>query len=184
LTRVAVVVEQPAFRAGLESMLRESGFELAPEEEAEVIISDTLERAAEFDNVAVVLIGDAALLGEALEAGVRGVIPGNSTTDELAAVVQAAAAGLVAFPAANAAALFDARPASAMSPADAGVLSPRELEVLQMMAEGLANKEIAWRMGISEHTVKFHVASILNRLDAGSRTQAVSMGLRRGLIML
>ena len=63
-------------------------------------------------------------------------------------------------------------------------LTPRELEVLRMMADGAANKEIAWKLGISEHTVKFHVASILGKLDAGSRTEAVTRGLRSGLILI
>jgi DNA-binding CsgD family transcriptional regulator len=63
-------------------------------------------------------------------------------------------------------------------------LTPREIEVLGMLAEGLGNKTIARRLGISEHTVKFHVGSILARLDASSRTEAVTLGARRGLIMI
>ena len=53
-----------------------------------------------------------------------------------------------------------------------------------MMAEGAANKTIAWKLGISDHTVKFHVASILGKLHAASRTEAVTMGVRKGLILL
>jgi DNA-binding NarL/FixJ family response regulator len=53
-----------------------------------------------------------------------------------------------------------------------------------MIAEGLANKEIAWRLGISEHTVKFHVSAVLGKLGAGSRTEAVGAGIRQGVIML
>ncbi len=63
-------------------------------------------------------------------------------------------------------------------------LTPRENEVLQMLAGGLANKEIAARLAISEHTVKFHVASILGKLGAGSRTEAVALGIRRGIVLL
>jgi DNA-binding NarL/FixJ family response regulator len=63
-------------------------------------------------------------------------------------------------------------------------LTRRENEVLQMLASGLANKEIASRLAISEHTAKFHVASILGKLGAGSRTEAVSLGIRRGLVLL
>jgi DNA-binding NarL/FixJ family response regulator len=63
-------------------------------------------------------------------------------------------------------------------------LTPRESEVLQMLASGLGNKEIAARLAISEHTVKFHVAAILGKLGAASRTQAVSLGIRRGLVLL
>src|SRR5216683_2649955 len=63
-------------------------------------------------------------------------------------------------------------------------LTRREREVLQMLAAGLANKEIAARLAISDHTVKFHVASILGKLGASTRTEAVSAGIRRGLVLL
>jgi DNA-binding CsgD family transcriptional regulator len=63
-------------------------------------------------------------------------------------------------------------------------LTPREIEVLGMLAEGLGNKAIAWRLDISEHTVKFHVGSILAKLNASSRTEAVTLGIRQGLILL
>ena len=63
-------------------------------------------------------------------------------------------------------------------------LSERELEVLDVIAEGLSNKLIAHRLGISEHTVKTHVASIFAKLGATSRTEAVSLAIRRGLVML
>jgi DNA-binding NarL/FixJ family response regulator len=66
----------------------------------------------------------------------------------------------------------------------AEALTPRELEVFAMLAEGVGNKTIAWKLGISEHTVKFHVASIMSKLHATSRTEAVAIGIRRGLIML
>ena len=63
-------------------------------------------------------------------------------------------------------------------------LTPRELEVIQFLAAGLGNKEIASRLTISEHTVKFHVASIMGKLGAASRTEAVTLGIRHGLIMV
>jgi DNA-binding NarL/FixJ family response regulator len=63
-------------------------------------------------------------------------------------------------------------------------LTPRELEVLGMLAEGLGNREIAGRLGVSDHTVKFHISSILDKLDAATRTEAVTLGLRLGLILL
>jgi DNA-binding CsgD family transcriptional regulator len=63
-------------------------------------------------------------------------------------------------------------------------LTPREIEVLAAMADGASNKMIARRLGISFHTVKFHVASILAKLDADSRTEAVAQGARLGLVML
>ncbi|MGH9481581.1 MAG: response regulator transcription factor, partial [Terriglobales bacterium] len=69
-------------------------------------------------------------------------------------------------------------------PQDAEPLTPRELEVLQWLAQGLGNKQIAVRMKISEHTAKFHVAAIMGKLGAASRTQAAAIGLRRGLVLI
>jgi DNA-binding NarL/FixJ family response regulator len=63
-------------------------------------------------------------------------------------------------------------------------LTPRELEVLTMVAEGLGNRAIAKGLGISVHTVKFHVAAVLDKLGARSRAEAVAVGLRRGLLMV
>ena len=63
-------------------------------------------------------------------------------------------------------------------------LTPRETEVLGMIADGLGNKIIAARLGISTHTVKFHIASIFAKLEAGSRTEAVTIGIRKGLLMI
>jgi DNA-binding NarL/FixJ family response regulator len=61
-------------------------------------------------------------------------------------------------------------------------LTARETEVLRLVSLGLGNKEIAARLAISEHTAKFHISSILSKLQAGSRTEAVSVGIRKGLI--
>jgi DNA-binding NarL/FixJ family response regulator len=61
-------------------------------------------------------------------------------------------------------------------------LTTRESEVLRLVSMGLGNKEIAARLAISEHTAKFHISSILSKLQAGSRTEAVSVGIRKGLI--
>jgi NarL family two-component system response regulator YdfI len=63
-------------------------------------------------------------------------------------------------------------------------LSPREIEVLRLMAEGASNKTIAWRLNISEHTVKFHVNSIFSKMGVSTRTEAVMGGLRAGLVPL
>ena len=63
-------------------------------------------------------------------------------------------------------------------------LTPREIEVLELVGEGLSNKAIADRLGISDHTVKFHIASLSGKLGAGNRTDAVRRGVQRGLITL
>ena len=64
------------------------------------------------------------------------------------------------------------------------ILTAREIEVLRMIAEGLGNKEIASKLRISDHTVKFHISSIFVKLGASSRTEAVTIGIRKGLIMV
>jgi DNA-binding NarL/FixJ family response regulator len=139
---------------------------------------------------AFVLLADApsaSWTADAIRAGARGVLPRDATPDEIIAALEGAAVGLVTLPAELAAELLSAsrspavpRPASAPTQP----LTPREVEVLGMLAEGLANKNIAARLGISEHTVKTHVASILTKLDAFSRAEAVAIGARQGLILL
>jgi DNA-binding NarL/FixJ family response regulator len=139
---------------------------------------------------AFVLLTDAPTAqwaAEALRAGARGVLPRDATSDEIVAAVEAAVVGLVTLPAELAVDVASASRAPG-APKAAGASSPpltrREVEVLGMLAEGLANKNIAARLGISEHTVKTHVASILTKLDAFSRAEAVAVGARQGLILL
>lgn len=158
--------------------------------------------------VALVEAPAAAWTMTALRAGVRAVLPREATAEELVAAVDAAAAGLVAVPVALAELLVAPNAARAPGPrADdeerdaaapeagaprgppalargAPVLTPRELQVLALLAEGLVNKQIAGRLGISEHTVKAHVAAIFAKLDAGTRAEAVVTAARLGLLML
>jgi DNA-binding NarL/FixJ family response regulator len=119
---------------------------------------------------------------EALRSGVRGIAPRNLSADEIVAAAQAVAAGWLVLPPE----LRETMLSTSVSQADTSgdPLSPREIEVLRLMAEGSSNKTIAWKLDISEHTVKFHVNSILSKMNAGSRTEAVMLGLRRGLIPL
>ena len=136
-----------------------------------------------------VLLADAPSLAwtaEALRAGARSVLPRDATPDEILAAVEAAAAGLVTLPVDLAVDLVSATrgPATRSVGPPTQPLTRREIEVLGMLAEGLANKNIAARLGISEHTVKTHVASILTKLDAFSRAEAVAIGARQGLILL
>lgn len=123
---------------------------------------------------------------EALRSGIRALLPRQATGPEIVAAVQAAAAGLVVLHPEAVESLLPLLPAPACGlPAPASeALTPREVEVLGMLAEGLGNKTIARRLGISEHTIKFHVGSILAKLNASSRTEAVTLGARQGLIML
>ena len=126
----------------------------------------------------------------ALGTGVRAVLPNDISSEQLVAALEAVASGLlVLHPAQSLTPVntngFPSSPARSPGLEElAEALTPRESEVLQMLASGLGNKEIAARLAISEHTVKFHVASILGKLGAASRTEAVSLGIRRGLILL
>jgi len=133
----------------------------------------------------VLMIAEPAVwAAEALRAGVRGVLPLDAGVEEIEAALAAAAVGLITLhPEATAALMPSTAPARPLTAATQS-LTPRELEVLAMLAEGLGNKTIARRLGISEHTVKFHIGSIFTKLGAQSRTEAVTLGARQGLIML
>jgi DNA-binding NarL/FixJ family response regulator len=121
-----------------------------------------------------------------LRAGVRAVLPRSATAEEIVAAIETAALGLVVLHEDALGALLPSRPvaARAASTRPAQALTPRETEVLNMLAEGLGNKQTAARLGISEHTVKAHVAAIFGKLGVSSRTEAVTLGARLGLIML
>jgi len=127
----------------------------------------------------------AGWISEARPAGVRAVLPRNSSATEIIAAIEAVAAGLFVFHPADVDSVPAARPREPES-ATALVepLTPREIEVLRLLAEGFPNKEIAARLNISEHTAKFHVASIMGKLGATSRTEAVTLGIRHGLVMI
>jgi DNA-binding NarL/FixJ family response regulator len=125
-------------------------------------------------NAVVLLTNENAL--PLLRNGARAVLPQGVSALEIGLAIEAAAAGLILM-----------HPDSIEVPVPEqhyGNLSTRETEVLRMLSEGLANKEIAYRLGISEHTVKFHVGSLFQKLNASSRTEAVTLGVRQGLIML
>lgn len=114
----------------------------------------------------------------ALRAGIRGAITSDATPQELESAIHAVNAGLVV------AAPEFLRDTPAFVEELLEPLSARELEVLDLVAEGLSNKLIAHSLSISEHTVKTHVASIFAKLGVSSRTEAVSQAVRRGLVML
>jgi two-component system, NarL family, response regulator YdfI len=133
--------------------------------------------------------GDAATLVDAFGTGIRALLPRDARAPEITAAVGAAAAGLVAFTPEIFAAMRStsmAAPPSRVARAEdrETPLTPRELEVLRMIADGLGNKQIAARLAISEHTVKFHVGSVFAKTRASTRAEAVMIGARRGLIVL
>ena len=127
------------------------------------------------------LIADKPSAAVAWRLGCRAMLSRQSDEEQLAAALAAVASGLAVFsPSLVESLQSPARP----SGATASDLTPRESEVLALLAEGLTNKAIAQRLTISEHTVKFHVNAILGKLDAQSRTDAVVRATRLGLIAL
>ncbi len=123
---------------------------------------------------------------DALSKGVRAILPRSATAEEIVAAVIAAATGLVVLHPEVVDSLLPLKefPTRALPTSPIQALTAREIEVLGMLALGLGNKTIARRLGISEHTVKFHVSSIFAKLSASTRTEAVTLGARLGLIML
>jgi NarL family two-component system response regulator YdfI len=121
----------------------------------------------------------------ALRSGVKAILPREAGMDEILPAIQAAYAGLVLLdPEAAQNLAVRVRLSSGPSMPASEELTPREIEVLRMLAEGLGNRQMAQRLGISDHTVKFHISSILDKLGASSRTEAVTLGIRMGLILL
>jgi two-component system nitrate/nitrite response regulator NarL len=115
--------------------------------------------------------------------GARRISSQDVSPDQVIAAVHAAAAGLQVMPVEEGVPFAQAQP---YEPVEQIVepLTPREMDVLEMLAEGLSNKMIAHRLSISDHTAKFHVNSILAKLNAGTRTEAVTRGIRLGLIKI
>ena len=109
-------------------------------------------------------------------------LPARAGSVEIDAAIRAVAAGLIVTH--PSLAERHLQPVGTRTSQDGSVLTPREIEVLGMLAAGLPNKTIAKKLGVSAHTVKFHVGSIMTKLHASSRTEAVTDGIRRGLIFL
>lgn len=213
MIRVFIVAASPLVRAGLENLLPAGNVEIvgrgANLDALEQRVSDALIDAVLIDGsseppeslladladsglaaeLSVVLLSDhpsPASCAEALRAGVRAVLPTTSSPDQLLAALQAAVSGLVVLHPSDLVAAVPAAGSPVSRPLAelAEPLTRREREVLQMLAAGLGNKEIAARLNISDHTAKFHVASILGKLGAATRTEAVALGIRRGLVLL
>ncbi|HMQ33038.1 MAG TPA: response regulator transcription factor [Chloroflexaceae bacterium] len=196
MTTVFIIAPTPALRAGLRAMLAGEGVEvvgeaagaaLAPAADVVLVAGDDPAAAgralAGDEGAALVALSDDPRLPALLRAmPLRGwaVAPPDAGPEELGAAVAAAAQGFVAVPRQLAEQLAP-RPAGE-PPAEP--LTAREGEVLALLSQGLPNKQIALRLQISEHTVKFHIAAIFAKLGAASRTEAVSIGARQGLITL
>jgi two-component system nitrate/nitrite response regulator NarL len=128
------------------------------------------------------LLNNAAQAGDAWTAGAHGLLLHDADAESLVAALHALDQGLLIIDPALSETLFPAAAIIQDSPAEA--LTPREMEVLQLLAEGLPNKTIASRLSVTDHTVKFHVNAIMGKLNVQSRTEAVVRATRLGLIIL
>jgi two-component system, NarL family, response regulator YdfI len=211
MTRVFVVCGAEALRRGLESLVRASpslemvgssatlsalgtaGTGAAPDVvliAPESGLDEVLQTAGNSvagemrPQPAFVVLASAPILDvprPPLGAGIRALLPVHASAEEIVAAISAAAAGLIA--------LHPSMVQGGQRPWErlrqpVPQLSGRERQILTLLAEGLGNKEIAWQLRISEHTVKFHISSIFNKLDVSSRAEAVSLGFRFGLILV
>lgn len=202
MTRVLLIAPIPAMRLGLRALLAESGLEVVGEADrldspdladadADVLIYASSSGSLpdlEADSVkgaAFLLLTDDPAVVPSLTRLPQpwGVLPLESSREEMLAALGALTEGLIVGAQPLMAALLDPRTLS-RADAENPPLSEREIEVLGLLAQGLANKQIAAALGISEHTVKFHVSSIYTKLNVTNRAEVVHQGVRRGLIAL
>ncbi|HLY05114.1 MAG TPA: response regulator transcription factor [Rhizomicrobium sp.] len=164
VVRVRLRIANPWRAQELAGLLGERGYLVAPDSGADVTLGD-----GEPDGLLVIAEGESAA---------RGVLPADASADQIDAALRAVAAGLsVHVP-------RDGRFSALDEDQAPSPLTPRELEILIGLSEGLSNKAIARRFDISQHTVKFHAESIFRKLGATSRADAVARGLRRRLVHL
>ena len=203
--RIAVAATSAVRRAGLESIIRShaefhlagsfsavaSLVSFARSTELDVIVIDTdsipdllLEPTSDAAIVLLTEVTEARSISRLLRSGVHAILSRKSDPDDVLSAIYASYDGLVLLSTATAeslAAVYGDQPLEVEAELSEEITS-RETDVLRMLAQGLVNKDIAARLGISEHTVKFHISSILDKLGASTRTEAVTVGIRRGLI--
>ena len=214
MIRVFIVAASPLARSGLQQLLASPEIEIVgsavdldsasgllsePEAEPDVIVVD-----ASRDSGAVVatLSGGPSDIGadipivvlesadygagsDLLRQGARAVLPATVSPAEMIAALRAVTSGLIVLHPLTIAALPHAAINTSRTTEElVEPLTKREKEVLQMLAAGLGNKEIAAKLNISDHTAKFHVGSILGKLGVSTRAEAVAMGIRRGFVLL
>jgi DNA-binding CsgD family transcriptional regulator len=166
--RVAIAAADPVRRAGLATIVAKAGHAVSDDANgADIVLTDGV--VPDANALAVALGGD--------DAGQPGLLPRDASVEQIDAALRAVAAGLIVRVAEAPRPAFDALPEPELN-----LLTPREVEVLAAIGNGLSNKAVARQLGISQHTVKFHVESLLRKLGAASRAEAVHKGLRQRLI--
>ena len=206
--RVLIIAEDPLARAGLAMLLhdrpglqvvgqlgwQEEGTQQLDVFAPDVVLLDSgwdgthewpqaLAELAESGLPVLALLPDEEQAAQVRASGARGLLLRDAAAEQIVAALVALQQGLIVLDALLAESAPPLAEREIIEPL-ADNLTPREMQVLQLLAEGLANKTIALQLGISEHTVKYHVNSILTKLDAQSRTEAVVRATRLGLIVL
>ncbi|MCC6616720.1 MAG: response regulator transcription factor [Anaerolineae bacterium] len=203
---VVVMAESPFARAGLASLLSgQPGIDVVGQIPSDANWTDMVQLysphviiweppydgdtdEAQFDALrdidipVLVLVTENSRAATFLAAGARGLLLSNVDLSAMLATLRALAQGLAVFSPELLTVVEASTPAETPIPSE--IMTAREMEVLNMLAEGMANKQIALRLNISEHTVKFHVNAIMTKLNVQSRTEAVVQATRRGLISL
>jgi len=190
--RVLVLADDPYAREGLAALLSQvPGVAASETGAADVAVWDEGADAPDLDAEdapffsgppVVALVPDGARAARVLAAGARGALLRGVEPARLASALAAAASGWTVLDERITRALLAPRAREAAEPHEE--LTPRELEALDLLARGLSNREIARRLGVSEHTAKFHVTSILAKLGAQSRAEAIVKAARLGLVVL
>ena len=194
--KVALLTDDPLLRAGVSSLLAQLGsINVVDQSRAEVALWDAgvdagkaLSRLTELRALpmpVVAIVPDPAHVAPAIAAGARGVVLRDQVGPGIHAALAAVRSGLTVVDTALASSLV---PMGTVRPADngkgRGELTERERQVVQLLSEGLSNKLIADRLGISDHTAKFHVNGVMMKLGSSTRTEAVVEAMRRGLVRL
>jgi DNA-binding NarL/FixJ family response regulator len=214
VTRVAIVAATRSVRAQLESAVGRSASHTvsATATSLDAIARDTglassevlllhgsatdfgareLEPLPPIPIIALLRDGTGGAGARLLGIGIRGILPDDSTAEEIAAAIEAVVAGLVVLPPEQIGDLVGQRsplprdpPRPRLGASPPASLTPREHEILGMLADGLPNKVIASRLGISDHTVKTHLEAVFDKLGASTRAEAVARAVRAGLLLL
>jgi two-component system, NarL family, response regulator YdfI len=204
--RVLIASASAVRRAGLEALVKSSRwlrligsmsnpqaiFERANDLRPDIILTDLDHRSSlrlpapfVFPVIALIDDPDPGWAAQALRFGVKAILNRDCGNEEILHAIKAAGTGLVVLNAEVTSKLAErVRTPTGTSEMPLDQLTSRELEVLGMLAEGLGNHQIADRLGLSDHTIKFHISSILDKLGASTRTEAVTTALRMGLILL
>lgn len=194
MIRVFIIAQSLVTQAGLIALLSTdleiAGSAIRPasisfaiaDSDATVILleQDAISDLSDVELPIVLLLEESSTIADYLQSGIRSILPSDVSRDQLIEAIKATSAGLtVLHPDWIESLLIPTVRASEPTP-----LTPREIEVLRMLAEGMGNKAIAQHLNLSEHTVKFHISSIFSKLDVSSRTEAVILGAKQGWILL